>query len=39
MFLTLALVRMFAVPRNFFLIPISSGYDPQISSLEVTMAQ
>jgi len=37
--LTLALVRLFAVPRNFFLIPISSGYDPQISSLEITAVQ
>ena len=37
--LTLALVRLFVVPRKHFLIPISSGYDPQISSLEVTTAQ
>lgn len=37
--LSLALVRLFAVPRTFLLIPMHSGYDHQISSLEVTMAQ
>ncbi len=37
--LSLALVRLLAVPRDLFLIVISSGYDPRILSLEVPTVQ